>query len=73
MADRHQELAQKVVNTFKQSLSDQARDQITDAQFNELVLMIREAISEELKDVAELIDGIAKRLRSQTDDQELGL
>jgi hypothetical protein len=73
MADRHQELAQKVVNTFKQSLSDQARDQITDAQFNELVLMIREAISEELKDAAELIDGIAKRLRSQTDDQELGL
>jgi hypothetical protein len=73
LANRHQELAQKVVNTFKQGLSDQVRDQITDAQLNELVLMIREAISEELKDAAELIDGIAKRLRSQTDDQELGL
>ena len=73
MADRHQELAQKVVNTFKQSLSDQVREQITDAQFNELALMIREAISEELKEAAELIDAIAKKLRSQTDDQELGL
>ena len=73
MADRHQELAQKVVNTFKQSLSDQVREQITDAQFNELALMIREAISEELKEAAELMDAIAKKLRSQTDDQELGL
>lgn len=73
MTDRYQERATKVVQTFKAGLSEAAYEQITDAQFEDLYLMIRSAISEELLSTAHLIEDLAKQIRMQADRPELGL
>lgn len=73
MADRHYELAEKVVETFKSSLSETAREQISDSQFGELALMIREAISEELETATDLIEEVARKLREGVEKPDLGL
>ena len=73
MTEETQELAEKVVATFKHNLSETAREQIRDADFNELALMIREAISEELSRATDMVEEVVRKLRSETDKPELGL
>lgn len=73
MTDRYQERAAKVVETFKARLSEAACEQINDAQFEDLYLMIRKAISEELLSTAKLIEDLAKQVRSEADKPELEL
>ena len=51
MTERHIKLAERVVDTFKTTLNPAALEQISDAQFEDLKMMIREAISEELGSV----------------------
>jgi len=62
-----------VVATFKHNLSETAREQIRDADFNELILMIREAISEELARATDMVEEVVRKLRSETDKPEIGL
>lgn len=73
MTDRHYELAAKVVEAFKSGLSGTAREQISDSQFGQLTIMIREAISEELETAADLIEEVAKKLREGVEKPDLGL
>jgi hypothetical protein len=73
MTNRHDELAQKVVQTFKAELPEQVLSEISEGQFDELAAMIREAISEELRFAAELIEQAARRLRKGVERPELGL
>ncbi len=73
MTEETQELAEKVVATFKHNLSETARKQIRDADFNELTLMIREAISEELAKATDMVEEVVRKLRSETDKPEIGL
>lgn len=73
MADRHQQLADKVVEAFKALLSENARQQISDRELNELTLMIREALSEELESAAASVEELARTLRAKIDRPELGL
>lgn len=73
MTEETEELAEKVVATFKHNLSDAAREQIREADFNELSLMIREAISEELSRATDMVEEVVLKLRSETDKPELGL
>ena len=65
MTDKDYALADKVVLTFRQNLSDAARAEISEAQFQNLILMIREALGEQLADSAERLDELAKRLESR--------
>jgi hypothetical protein len=73
MANPHEELAQRVVMTFKHRLSPQARNEIRDAQFDELTAMIGEVISQELRGAAEIVEAAAKKLRADIEQRELGL
>ncbi len=73
MTDRHQELAERVVATFKQTLSEAALQNISDARFEDLALMIREAIAEELDEAATIVEDAAKRLRRQVERPNLEL
>ncbi len=65
MTERLDELAGKVVDTFRGKLSDAALAQISDAQFEDLTLMIREALGEQLAHCAERLDGLARELERQ--------
>ena len=73
MTDETQELADKVVATFKNNLNEAVRAQIRDADFNELTLMIQQAISEELARATDMIEEVARKLRSDTDKPDLGM
>lgn len=73
MTNRHDELAQKVVQAFKAKLPEQVLSEISEAQFDELAAMVREAISEELRSAAEVVEQAARRLREGVERPELGL
>ena len=73
MVDRHQQLAQKVVEAFRARLSEDARQQISQTALDELALMIREALSEELESAAASVEELARKLRANIDKPELGL
>jgi hypothetical protein len=73
MTEETEELAEKVVATFKHNLSEAAREQIREADFNELALMIREAISEELSRATDMVEEVVRKLRSETDKPEIGM
>ena len=65
MAERDYALADKVVMAFRQILSDAARAEISEAQFQDLTLMIREALGDQLAESAEHLAELAKRLESR--------
>ena len=54
-------------------LSDAARAHISDAQFEEMAIVVREAIGDELSAAADLVEQVAKKLRETAQESELGL
>ena len=73
MTNRHQERAEKIVATFKQSLDKKVAKQITDAQFNALTLMIREVMGEEAGFAAEQLEQVIRKLRAESEKPDLGM
>ena len=73
MTNRHQQTAEKIVATFKQSLDKNIAQQITEAQFNTLTLMIREAMGEEAGFAAEQLEQIIRKLRAESEKPDLGM
>lgn len=73
MTDQHQQVAHKAVEAFKAVLSESARQQISETELNELTIMIREALAEELESAAASIEELARTLRAKIDRPELGL
>lgn len=73
MTDRHQELATRVVEAFKANLGEAARGHISAAQFEDLNLMIREALSEEREATAALLEELLRKLRADIERPELEL
>jgi len=69
----HQHIAEKAVTAFKDFLDDDTRSHLTEAQFDELVRLVQEAITEELTAAAEVVEEAARRLRAETERPELGL
>lgn len=67
------QLAEKVVTTFKNMLSDDARNAVSDKEFHELNLIVREALSQQLSNAADLVEETARTLKSLTDHQDIGL
>ncbi len=67
------QLAEKVVTAFKNLLTDEARTQISEKEFHELNLIVREALSQQLSQAASIVDEVAKQLKSMTDHQDIGL
>lgn len=73
MSNRYHQRADEVVTAFKDIIGESACKQISDAHFQDLTLLIRDAISDELLAAAELVEKLARHLRSETDILELGL
>ena len=73
MATQHDALADKVIKAFKASLTAEARDAISTAEFEKLRNMIREALSAELNAAADIVEQAVQRLRAQVDKPELEL
>jgi hypothetical protein len=73
MVNRHHQRADKVVAEFKQIIGESMCAQIPDANFQDLTLLIRDAITDELLAAAELIEKVAMKIRRDTDLNQLGL
>ena len=73
MSELRTELAEKVVKGFREVLSDAARESIGDAHFEDLSLMIQDAIAEALSDAAARVADVAQTLRNEAGRPELGL
>jgi hypothetical protein len=73
MANRHHQRADKVVAEFKEIIGEAACAGISNAHFEDLALLIRDAITDELLEAAELIEIVARKIRSDTDLHEIGL
>lgn len=72
MSNRHQERAQQVIASFKELLDEPALKAISDAQFKELELLVREAIADELHNAAEQVEDLAHRMRAEVELPNLG-
>jgi len=73
MTNRHQERAEKIVATFKQSLDKKVVKQITDAQFNTLTPMIRAVTGHEARLAAEQLEQVLRKLRAESEKPDLGM
>jgi hypothetical protein len=62
-----------VVAEFKEIIGESACSSISDANFQDLTLLIRDAITDELLVAAEIMENVVKHIRSGTDLHELGL
>ena len=65
--------AENVVAAIKALLSETARAHTSDAQFEEMAIIVRDAIGDELTAAADLVEGVAKKLRETAQESELGL
>lgn len=68
-----QERAQKVVASFKESLDSSVRDGISSHQYEELALMIAEALSDELDDVAARMEALVQQIRAESRKGQMGM
>lgn len=73
MTQDSQRRAQKVVQVFRKNLSDDVQNQIGDDGFNRLTMLIDEAIQDELKESALLIEEVLKKIREKIEHPEIGM
>ncbi len=73
VSNRHQERAQQVIASFVELLDEPAREAISKTQYKELEILIREAIADELHNVAEQVEDLARRLRAEVELPNIGL
>ncbi len=73
MTNHHEALAKQAVEQFRQSLSHEARECITAAQLEDLEQSIHTLLSHERGHIADLMEAVARTLRSGVDKLELEL
>lgn len=73
MTDHHEALAREAVERFRQSLSHEAREYITNAQFDDLEQMILELLARERGHIVDLVEALARTLRSGVEKPDLEL
>ncbi len=73
MSDQHSERASRVVAAFQASLDTDVRNRISDAQYEQLLLAVAEALSEERDTTAAALEELARSLRASSDVPELGM
>lgn len=73
MSELPTELAENVVRGFREILSEAARENISDTHFEDLSLMIQDAIAEALSQAADRVADVAQTLRSEAGRRELEL
>lgn len=73
MTNRHHERADKLVAEFKEIIGETSCSQLSDAHFQDLVLLVRDAITDELLAVTERMENVIREIRGETDLHEMGL
>ncbi|HKJ21796.1 MAG TPA: hypothetical protein VKA13_01790 [Gammaproteobacteria bacterium] len=73
MSNHNEQLAQKVVEVFKENISQEAREHISEAEFHKLSLMVQEALSLEMADAVQMVDELEKRLKDMVGRPQLEL
>jgi imidazoleglycerol phosphate dehydratase HisB len=73
MGIQNEQLAQKVVEVFKNNISEEARAHITEAEFKALAQIVSEALSLEMTDAADMVEKLEKQLREKTAHLDLDL
>jgi len=73
MTNRNRELADKVVKNFSATLSEKARNELSDSDLNTLAGMIEGALSVEKREIAELIDGMVKKLKADASMPDISM
>jgi hypothetical protein len=73
MTDHHLRLARQVVDDFRNSLSGEAREYISEEQFEDLVAAVHRLLAHEREHLTELLEALVRTLRGGVEKPELGL
>jgi hypothetical protein len=73
MTDHHLRLARQVVDDFRNSLSGEAREYISEEQFDELAAAVHRLLAHEHGHITDLLEALVRTLRDGVDKPELGL
>ena len=73
MTEENRNRAHKLVETFRNELSDNVQSEIGEHRFEKLSLMINEAIQKDRKMTANLVEELVKTLRKDIEIPELGM
>jgi O-phosphoseryl-tRNA(Cys) synthetase len=73
MAENQRQVVTEIIDNFKSRLSKSVREQIGSAQFDDLAIMIDEAINTEIASAADMLENVTRKLRESARGPELGL
>ena len=73
MAENQRPVVTEIIDNFKSRLSKSVREQIGSAQFDDLAIMIDEAINTEIASAADMLENVTRKLRESARAPELGL
>jgi len=73
MTNRNRELAEKVAKNFRMSVGEEARSALTDNDLDNLTGMIEEALAVEKREIAELIETMVLKLKSEATTKDISL
>jgi hypothetical protein len=70
MSPSNQERIDEVIARFRESLSDAAREHVTEAHLEDLSFMIQEVVADELKRAVEFMEDALGKLRARVLDEK---
>jgi hypothetical protein len=73
MTDHHLQLSRQVVDEFRNSLSGEAREYVTEAQFDALVAAVHSLLVREHLHITDLLEALVRTLREGVDKPDIGL
>ena len=73
MSDRINQLTDKVLNTFKDKLSDSTSAAMTPQEWDSLRGLVREALNQHAASIAEDLRAVTNKLKGDIDKPEIGL
>lgn len=73
MDNRNEQLAHRVVEAFKNNITAEAREHISETDFNVLAVIVQEALSLEMAEAVEMVDTLERRLKELNGRPEIGL
>jgi len=73
VTDHHLRLARQVVDDFRNSLSAEAREYISEGQFEDLVAAVHRLLAHEHEHITDLLEALVRTLRGGVDKPDIGL
>ena len=67
------DIADNVINRFKQELSSEALQGLSSADFEKMAMLVRSAIAKDRENTATQIEALAQRLKADIETFDIGL